>query len=482
MENGNVTLQDRRQEWRYPKSILLTVLILLSLVAFFVCLGDDFAPSSYKNLFWLPLAHAFILMVCYLRLLKGSFYEDLPALILLIIFTVRNALGPMIMALETYSSKMGIPELEREVNSAVRMMIYETAAVVLTMFVCIRTCEKKKRPPRIKVIYGFDRNLLFRAILLGGVLISIVSFMALPELRTQYYTIFTNDMTHILQEEMEYEGGVKRALATASGMIIEATRLTLSTAMICWIRKWGQTRLTFFLSLLVILVQFLFMNDSNAYIIMLAFALFILLYRIFPKYRKAAVRCLLAVTVAFGVLMYFNRFSQDMYGESLAGFLQAYFPGIPNFVGIFNVPRQDLFGTLEQILIDLYAAVPFRSTLFGYDGSLVALPTLWHNVNESHGQILPNVAQSYYYFGEFLSPLLSVIMTVWAFSAFKKAKTTRNPYLFSVYVYMTIYICASIIMYDFYILSKAVLQRMLFMYLFSYYATEKFERFDMPAQ
>lgn len=476
MQNENLKISARKQEWKYPRNLLILSLVLISICAFFICFLDENAPNCYKNLFWLPLIHALILIVSYSGLLKGGFYADLPVLIILITLTMRNAVTPLVMATETYVSKLGIPISQQEVNTAIGLFIYESIAVVITMFVCLHNRISAKK--RLTVKLGIKSNLLFQSILLAGIVVSVVSFVVLPELRTQYYTIFTSDITGIASEEMEYATGIKRALATACNLIIEATRLTLSTAAICWLRKRGENIVNYTLSILVILLHFFFMNDSNAYIIMLMFSLYILIYKLYPRYGKATIKYLVIIGVAFCVLMYVNRFSQDMYSESLSLFLQAYFPGISNFTGIFRLAEPDFSEAFNQLMIDLYAAVPFRSTLFGYDGGQVSLPDLWQEANNVKGHIIPNLAQSYYYFGLVLSPVLPVFMTAWAFRAFKKSKTTKNPYLFSFYTYMTIHTCIALFMYNFYIFTRTLLQGMLFMYLFACFSTDKFE--DIP--
>ena len=131
---------------------------------------------------------------------------------------------------------------------------------------------------------------------------------------------------------------------------------------------------------------------------------------------------------------------------------------------------------IKQLFIDLYAAVPFRSTLFGYSGGLVDLSTLWNGANGVSGQILPNVAQSYYYLGAFFAPLLSVLIIKLNFTCFNKANVTRNPYMYSVLMYMTIYTATTVPMYNFSIFCKALTTRIAFMLLFACFSNERFEK------
>lgn len=458
--NGNVK--------RYTYLIALT---LISMVAVINCIANSSSlPESFKELWVLPFCNMVVAFIFVGALIRGSFYLDIPIMVITALFTVRNAITPLVMSLTTVASRIGVYSNPKMINIGITVFIYETVAVYIYLY----TIRNKPLRKRIRIITPWHApNSTFLMLILGGIVFSVVAFILLPELRTQYYTIFTNDITHLIKEKVSYGGGIKRAISTSANMIIEATRLSLSSYIIHRLRKRDESWLTYLGCICVILAQFLFMNDSNAYVIMVAFALYMLVYKLYPKYGKITLRYLVIIIIAFCVLIYINRFSKDVYGTSLSVFLQAYFPGLNNFASIEPLLDRSIFDIIRQMLIDLYAAVPFRSTLFGYQGGLDALPTIWQDAAGLHGQIMPNVAQSYYYFGPFLCPILSIVLCSIGIKSFKKAEVTTNPCLYSAYMYLSLYACIAIVMYDFYIFMVMLLTRYMFMYIFSCFCKEQ---------
>ena len=425
----------------------MIVLAVVSLTATIVCAVNSYSlPPSFDSLVYLPLGNTFATLIFIAALVRGDFYLDMPVFVISTLFTMRNAVTPMVMSVTTCASRLGIYPDSAMINVGITVFLYETIAVYFFLFL-IR--NKPLNMKRWLVSSWHAPEGTFAIVLTLGVLVSILSFVLLPELRTQYYTIFTNDMTHLIKQTAEYSGGVKRALSTSSNMIIEATRFTLSSYLIFKLRAYKECWYTYLACVCVILIQFFFMNDSNAYVIMIAFSLYMLVYKLFPKYSKATLRYLIIIVVVFFILMYVNRFSQDVYGQSASVFLQAYLPGLNNFATIEPLLDRSIWDAFGQIFVDLYGGVPFRSTLFGYQGGLEVLPTLWQKSANLLGQIMPNVAQSYYYFGPILSPILSIVLCYIGVVSFKKANMTLNPCLYAAFIYLCLYTCVSITMYDF---------------------------------
>lgn len=451
--------------------IYMIVLAVVSLTATIICAVNSYSlPASFDNLVYLPLGNTFATLIFVAALVRGNFYLDMPVFVISTLFTMRNAVTPMVMSVTTCASRLGIYPDSGMVNIGITVFLYETVAVYFFLFL-IRNKPSNMRKwfvPSWRVPEG-----TFAIVLTSGVLASILCFVLLPELRTQYYTIFTNDITHLIQQTTNYGGGIKRALSTSANMIIEATRLTLSSFLIFKLRAYKECWYTYLACVSVILIQFFFMNDSNAYVIMIAFSLYMLVYKLFPRYGKVTLRYLVLIVITFFVLIYINRFSQDIYGQSASVFLQAYLPGLNNFATIEPLLDRSIWDAFSQIFIDLYGGVPFRSTLLGYQGGLDVLPTLWQKSADLLGQIMPNVAQSYYYFGPFLCPILSIVLCYIGVISFKKANMTLNPCLYTAFIYLCLYTCVSITMYDFYIFFKMFLSRFLFMYIFSCFCKEQ---------
>ena len=242
---------------RYSRAAIVLLCIVLSVVSTIICLNDIAGPKSYENMFFLPLGHCIIAAFAFF-LLRGEIFNDIPVLILLVTLTIRNVITPMAMVLETYDSRFGISNSTEYVNIAILAFLMETAAVFATVAIFQNRKRNRKETTRSMVkLFRFKDNSFFYLVLSAGVVLSILFFILLPDLKTQYYTIFSEDITHIEHEELVYTG-VKKALQTASGMIIEAVRITLSALLITSFRKRGETVFTWFLSMCVILLQFLF--------------------------------------------------------------------------------------------------------------------------------------------------------------------------------------------------------------------------------
>ena len=452
-------------ESKNRRHVYMIVVAAISFAATITCaINTRSLPDSFKGLWYLPLFNTLVTVIFVSVIMRGNFYFDIPILLITSLFTVRNAVTPLVMSVTTCASRLGIYRDSRMINLAIAMFLYET----VTVYAYLYFIRKKTLKNKIHISFPWRApSGLFMLMLTGGLIVSILAFIVLPELRTQYYTIFTDDITHLAHDTANYGGGIKRALSTSANIIIEATRLSLSSYLIFKLRKYKECWLTYFACLVIILAQFFFINDSNAYVIMIAFALYMLVYKLFPRYGKQTLRYLAIIFIAFFILIYVNRFSKDIYGTSLSLFLQAYFPGLNNFASIEPILDRSFLQVIRQVFIDLYAAVPFRSTLFGYQGGLDALPTLWHRSIGLFGQIMPNIAQSYYYFGPVFSPILSILLCSIGVKSFKKANSTKNPCLYSAYTYLGLYACIAITMYDFYIFMTMLLTRYLFMYLLS---------------
>lgn len=329
-------------------------------------------------------------------------------------------------------------------------------------------CRNKKTQNSRSVI--FESLTAYKCVLYSMVFLCIIAFITIPQIRSQYYTIFTKDITHLVHEETNYNvGSLMRILATLSEVCIGAVRLLVPSSIIYHLSLKGQSLKNLVLSVLCVLSQVLFMNDSNAFILMLMVSQFLFLYRLFPKYQKQIVRGVALFSVAFIVILYFNRFATDHYGKSSSLFLQSYLPSVANTAGIYNMEqRHDLL----QVFKDIFVAIPFKST-FGYRGNVMSTNVLWGTANNARGQIMPNVAQSYYYFGSVLSPLLSCVCVYISIQINKHLKKEDNAIKYATLQYIMVYSASVPFVYNSCIFMQCFLQRMIFMLIVAIFAPFK---------
>lgn len=448
------------------------IIMLGSIISGIYCMiSVSELPSVYSNLWLLPTAHVFIVLIFNVNIFKGDLSLDFPALIIVLVYTVRNTITPAIMCYEKYFySKMGIAQNSNIANTGIFIFIWETVLAFLAVYYYSRHAVKYLRFKSVR-----KSNQLFRIILFSGLGLSILLFFVLPEIRTEYYTIFNRDITHIVTEEVTYSGGIKRALSTASNLIIEGVRTALSAYIIFSLRRIGSKN-TYYLCFGVVILQFFFMNDSNAYIIMIAISLCVLIMKLYPENRKRTIKYIIMIGIAFSILITINRFLNSSWAQSLSLFLQGYFPGLSNFCSIESILDMHWLLRIRQVIYDLYACIPFRSTLFGYKGGMDNTNTLWVIATGRRNQILPNMALGYFYFGGVLAPVLSLLMIRRAYMFFDKLRHENNPIRYVMYFYMTMYACITPVLYNNMIFIKMFLGRYLFMWLFSVFSNFSFHR------
>ncbi len=469
------TLGTQRQS-RGTGRLLPTLIFVISLASTVYCMSNqDVVPSVYKNLWILPFAQTIIFVLFYFIIFKGDITRDIPSLIITLAYSLRNSFTPAIMTRDgVFYSKMGIASNEKIANIGIAVFIWETIVVFLLIGYYAYYGVRYKRIKRINA-----NNQIFKLILFTGLVMSAALFFILPELRTEYYTIFNSDITHIVTEEVVYSGGIKRALSTASNLIIEGARTVACSYFIFYMRKkWNNTG-SYLLSFIIVGLQFLFMNDSNAYIIMLALSLCILILKLYPERKKKTIIAMVILSVVFAVLIAVNRFLQSSWAQSLSLFLQGYFPGLSNFTSIERLTDMNVWQRLRQIIYDLYACVPFRSTLFGYKGGMENTNALWVAATGRRNQIMPNMALGYFYFGGVLAPVLSALMIRRSYKYYDKLQQEYNPIRYTLYSYLFIYACLAPVMYNNLIYLKMFLNRYLFMWIFSCFSNYSFDELEI---
>ena len=143
------------------------------------------------------------------------------------------------------------------------------------------------------------------------------------------------------------------------------------------------------------------------------------------------------------VSMSFNSEGLNVF-EMLSRALQAYFPGVCNFAGLFNMGQHD---KLQSLFYDLYYTIPFRNSIFGVpgDGRLVML---YAADNGAYSQILPCAGQFYYYFSV-LGPFIECLFLKSAFKMRLKSMEEDNIYLYFCYMMAFIYLILTPVMYNF---------------------------------
>lgn len=447
------------------------LIFVLSIVAMVMCLEDKGKPAGYEKLYMLPLSFVLCFIIFYFYLMRDKLTDNIPNILLVVFMTLRNVITPLIMVTDSYRSSLGIPAADN-VEKAIFLLCYETIAIFIFLFLH----NKVRLVKKVKFLFNIhESKAIFRILFYSMVGVSALALILVPQLRSQYYSIFTKDITHLVQQNATYKVGTfLRILSTLGEVCLGAIRIVLPTVIIYRIACKGQSFANLMLALSMVLIQSVFMNDSNAYILMVMISQFVFVYKLFPKYKRLIVGGLTTFSVLFLGLLYVNRFMLDHYAASFSLFLQSYLPSVANTAGIFNVtPEHNFF----QLFEDIFVAIPFKST-FGYSGGAESINQIWQEANACKGQIMPTVAGSYHYFGSILSPILSCFFVYVSTRLNSRMKIENNVMLYAVHVYLMIYSIATPFVYNGCIYFQCFLQRVIFMYVVGIFAPMKFTDVD----
>ena len=442
----------------------------MSIYASILCIEDQYAPYGYEMLFMLPLSFLCSIFLFFFGMLKNkSPLENIPCVLLVLLTFIRNVLTPIVMVKDSYVSSLGIANSDGA-SLAIWLVTYETIILFLFVYIAEKYRFKQKGVGlllKCRLPIGNSNTVLFRNAVIFFSSIAVISLLLVPSLRNSFYTIFTSGFTAPFQDNYLSRGDIlTRALETGGNMAIAAVRYILPCILFYKLANKGEKLGNLIVSIAVVLAQCLFMNDSNAYILMLIFSQMFFILELYPKYRKGMIGGIAIVLISFSLMMYFNRFALDHYSKSLSLWLQSYFPGIANTAGIVNLsPQQNIL----QIFEDIWVAIPFKAFL-GYSGAATSVAQKWIIVNNCKGQILSTIGQSFYYFGFFLSPLISCCLLQISRKCQQHVNGVDSALMRAAYIYFMIYSAATPFVYNFSIYAHAFLQRTIFIFVLAYFS------------
>lgn len=457
-------LMDIKAHNTTSRRILYLVLEILSVIIFFNLVGNREIIDSYKYIYLLPLSFLVVNTIFWGKITNDSFVKNLPIYIIILLIFFRNVVTPYVMLEDSFVSSLGIPSYN-DATHGIILIAYETVMVYLFLYIKPRVSVRKILP-----LFNFNikqRKVMFRVIFWGSILVSALALILVKEFRTQYYTIFTSDITHLVSQTANYRSGsLMRVLATGGEILISALRLVLPSVLMYKLAR-KDTLLRLFMCFFLVFLQCLFMNDSNAYILMLMMSQLFFVYYLFPKYRKFIIGCVFVVSFGFLALLYINRFALDHYGASWSLLLQSYIPSVANTAGVFELNSTYNIG---QIFVDIFDAIPFKNFIFGDIENVKSIARIWNFENKISGQIISTIGQSYYYVGNILSPLLTCLIINFSLNIYKKIKTTDNALMLAIYIYLGIYAAAAPFVYNGLIFIQCLFQRAAFMVIIACYS------------
>lgn len=421
--------------------------LLISLAILIFCAGvsiiilyDYGRPYYYQFLWVLPLLFGITVLIS--SVVSYYSWSNLYYILTCAIFGIRNVFTPLIMKLGHYMGYLQISSQD-SVNKGLALMAYDS--FVILMYVALKTKnEIEFNSAEYADISASGKEDIFMVICAGV-------FLAFAVLRRDFYSGFTTIFSSTTIRTIEAAETATGALYTLFSVFFPIGYLYLCLYFMCFVnRRFSNRAIKQILNILLICVPFLFMNNSDGFtlicMICLAFAS-MKMNGISKKIFIISVGGLASFIIIYLLLMVssmsFNS-SELSAAENLSKALQAYFPGVCNFAGVFNMQSHD---KLNSLFYDIYYTIPFRNSIFGVpgDGRLVVYYTA---DNRAYSQIIPCGGQFFYYFG-ILGPFIECFFYKYASKMINNSLYEKNIYMYFCYIMGFVYLVLTPVMYNF---------------------------------
>lgn len=449
----------------------LIFIVMLSILAGIIILLDSSRPSHYEWLPILPISFG-IINIFSLKIYHNIFKKG-AYIIVIFLYLVRNVITPLIMRFGDYYGFFKIINVEN-VNKAIMLMIYETVSVFI--FLLLLNCKTIKiRKPKLKSKIATKLQIkLFSLIIVTLTVICIFAYLRVPEIKLNYTTIFQSSKAvgALGAYEVLPSGSINRILYTLFNFCFNIIQLFISVWLIYNIRKViGANIISLLTSLLVVFFQFFFMTGENAYTFIIAFILIKIIYKLYNNQRKKLNIFIGLAGLTLMVVIYIakaNTVTTGSHLSDLSQMFQAYFPGICNMSGVYNISNPNKLSTL---FYDFYYMIPFRETLFGLSGErLVAVYTAQ---NVAPSQIIPCIGQAYYYIGFILAPFVPCFFIYVAVKYEDITKNQSNIWKYATYTLLCLFAAVTPIMYNATVFGLRLFSTILPMMIISSYSKDE---------
>lgn len=420
------------------------VLIIFALITS-ICIGfDGSRPEYYKNLWLIPFSH----MLCALFLLNSykKLQNNLAYSIITTCYFIRNVFVLFVMYYFSYNhifTYQSIPII----NHAIFLMIYETVCVYLFMLYLSKktnsefsnfTCALFKKNITIKL--NEYRIKTFTLFIISCLFLIIVIYITIPNIKDTITNLFA-DNASILVGLTEDDIKDNTILYTLFSIFLKMLKLFIPTIIVLFIRKyfiWINIYLKLLLSFIIVVVLELMIMSPVALASIINIAILsVLLLKLYERQRKLILLFMGGGLVALATVFFFGKTDNSVPSTVISMMFQAYFPNIQNWAAGLMLNKD---ANLEYFLGDLYACIPFRDTLFGFNLQVKTIDLYKEQIGFG-GQIIPCGAQYYLHLG-YLFPIIPMLLVYIAFffNSFRNSNTDIFKYvvLTSIVIYAAI--------------------------------------------
>ena len=429
-------MTEKKSIFRHP---IFHIAVILTSCLSTILLAADRHPI-YQPAALLPLLYLMIYLFG-LVVIPKSAYHNVGYLLYLALSLIKCVIGPLTLVWGDYVTLFS--DLQREaVLRAALLLAYEhlvcTAVIALSLKrvkLVIKTPVTLKLP-KIKAVTA----------VLALVGLAVLLWIIEPEIKNNYVTIFDMISSQEMFAGYDYTtsndlGSTGRMFTTLFLVLFKSVRILLPFYAIRVLKQRYNNWLSFGLSMVMILLQFLFISETVATALVVAFMLLYYMMWAYPKYKRATLisMAVSAVFILFVLSLKFEYMGRwhgvETVGQYISQTLQSYVPGVSNTASVFKVYPYDRLITLRDTLL---STIPFRSTLFPAFAWNQDLNTLYTATAGLKAQIIATIAGGWYIFGYALAPLFSAVFVRISMTSGYRFKQTDNEMERLLYLFMCI--------------------------------------------
>jgi hypothetical protein len=385
--------------------------------------------SLYSSVALLPLFYMLVYMFS-LIITPRSAYHNMGYVLYFGQSIIKCVIAPLFLYLGDYTSLFGGLNSDY-IFQGVLLLIYEhIVCTVVIGFSAKRTKVVLTTPIKVTMPKFNPSTLLF---FMSAFM--VVMWVAVPAVQNNFVTIFDMFSSQEMFLGCDYTstnavGTFNRVFTTLFLVLFKSFRIILPFYAIKALKEKYDSFGSFLLSIIIIMLQFMFISETVAMALVIAFILLSYMLKAYPQYRRSIIT-IMSISFAFSIFVLSLNFDYmaKWYGvnnitEYILQVLQSYVPGICNTASIFRVEETSKIITLIDTLV---STIPFQNTLFGSVSWNNDLNTLFTSTNGLNAQIVSTIAGGWYMFGYVFAPLFSAIFVrVSMMNGYKYAETDND--------------------------------------------------------
>lgn len=425
------------------KNVFPVSCFVISFLTLIITLSVTNNTSLYSNLYILPLSFM-IMCIAFWKLFSYTI-NNLIYIIVIGGYFCRNVVAIFFLGISDFSSYIEVKSAY-SINHAIFLMVFETLCVFLYLNyirkkdVYISENDKKFVLPEKLASYYILAFVLI-------IIFMLSMWYYEPTIQKNYVSLFSSGASIFSSKAINAEvshGTLSRIVLTLFLFMFAIIRVIVPIFVLGFIkRRIKGNFIRVLLSLLVISLQLFFTTSETMETVMIILIQFLVLTKLYSDKRVNLIYLMIVVVAALFIYIVNGKtISSAPKIDNISNLLQAYFPGVTNMAGIFNIDKYD---KANCILSDFYTMIPFRKTLFSEFSELKTVE-VFTKANRIPGHIIPFMGEMYLYVSYF-APIIIVLQVAIANKFYNIARKTDGLLQYTVYMYTACYFAMSVSMY-----------------------------------